>query len=71
MDVNLKGTYFCCQQAAHLMKEGGSIVIVGSVHYRQAIWGRSLYAASKGGSLLWYVLWRMSWGHMGSAPTMW
>ena len=49
MDVNLKGTYFCCQQAAHLMKEGGSIVIVGSVHYRQAIWGRSLYAASKGG----------------------
>ena len=49
MDVNLKGTYFCCQQAAHLMKEGGSIVIVGSVHYRQAIWGRSRYAASKGG----------------------
>ena len=50
MDINLKGTYFCCQQAAQLMKAGGgSIVIVGSVHYRQAIWGRSLYAASKGG----------------------
>ena len=50
MNSNIKGTYFCCQQAALIMKERqkGSIVIIGSVHYKQAIWGRSLYAASKG-----------------------
>lgn len=50
MGVNVRGTYFCCQQAARRMKRdgGGSIVLLGSVHYREAIWGRSLYAASKG-----------------------
>ena len=51
MDVNLKGNFFCAQQAALIMKEngGGSIVMMGSVHYSQAIWGRALYTASKGG----------------------
>ncbi len=51
MNVNLRGTYFCCQRAALIMKEQkkGSIVIMGSVHYKSSIWGRSLYAASKGG----------------------
>jgi len=50
MDVNIKGTFFCCQQAALHMKElgKGAIVIIGSVHYRGAVWGRGLYAASKG-----------------------
>lgn len=49
-DTNVKGTYFCCQEAARLMRRGGGgcIVIIGSVHYRGAVWGRSLYAASKG-----------------------
>ncbi len=49
-EVNVRGNYFCCQQAAQQMKEkgGGSIVLIGSVHYKAAIWGRSLYAASKG-----------------------
>lgn len=51
MDINLKGTYFCCQQAIKIMKEqqGGSIVIISSVHSKECIWGRSLYTASKGG----------------------
>ncbi len=51
MDVNLKGTYFCCREAALIMREfgGGSIVIISSVHSKEAIWGRSLYTASKGG----------------------
>ena len=50
MNVNLKGTYFCCQQAALIMKEHGkgSIVIMSSVHSHACIWGRSLYTASKG-----------------------
>lgn len=51
IDVNLKGTYFCCQQAALIMKKQnkGSIVIISSVHSKECIWGRSLYTASKGG----------------------
>lgn len=51
MNTNLRGTYFCCQCAAKIMKEAnkGSIVIISSVHSHEAIWGRSLYTASKGG----------------------
>lgn len=51
IDVNLKGNFFCAQQSALIMKEngGGSIVMIGSVHYNQSIWGRALYTASKGG----------------------
>ncbi|MBR3966317.1 MAG: SDR family oxidoreductase [Clostridia bacterium] len=51
MDVNLKGSFFCAQQAALIMKEshGGSVVFVSSVHSHQCIFGRSLYSASKGG----------------------
>ena len=50
MDANLKGTFFCAQEAALMMKEkGGSIVFIGSVHSKQCIFGRSLYTISKGG----------------------
>ncbi len=51
VDTNLKGSFFCAQQAALIMKEqgGGSIVFISSVHSKQAIFGRSLYSASKGG----------------------
>ena len=51
MNTNLRGTYFCCQSAAKIMKEAnkGSIVIISSVHSHEAIWGRSLYTVSKGG----------------------
>ncbi len=51
MNVNLKGTYFCCKEAALIMKEcgGGSIVVISSVHSHECIWGRSLYTVSKGG----------------------
>ena len=50
MGTNVKGNYFCCQEAARIMKDtgGGSIVLIGSCHYKATIWGRSLYAASKG-----------------------
>ncbi|MBE7092918.1 MAG: SDR family oxidoreductase [Clostridiales bacterium] len=51
IDTNLKGSFFCAQQAAQIMKEQnkGSIVFISSVHSKQAIMGRSLYSASKGG----------------------
>ncbi len=48
MDANLKGTFFCCQEAGRLMTDkGGSIVIVGSVQGRGAIEGRMIYGVSK------------------------
>ena len=51
VDCNLKGNFFCAQQAALLMKENkkGSIVFISSVHSHQCIFGRSLYTATKGG----------------------
>jgi len=49
-DVNAEGCFFCAQQAALIMKEKhhGSIVFIGSVHYKSAIYGRLTYAGSKG-----------------------
>jgi 3-oxoacyl-[acyl-carrier protein] reductase len=53
IDANVKGTFFCCQNAAKIMKAQGkgSIVVVGSVHCHQAIHGRALYTMSKGALL--------------------
>lgn len=50
MNVNIRGNFFCCQQAAKIMMEhgGGSIVLIGSVHYKAAVYGRVAYATSKG-----------------------
>lgn len=50
MNVNIRGNFFCSQQAAKIMKEngGGSIVLIGSVHYKGAVYGRAAYAISKG-----------------------
>ena len=53
VDANIKGTFFCCQNAAEIMKAQGkgSIVVVGSVHCHQSIHGRALYTLSKGALL--------------------
>jgi len=50
MNVNIRGNFFCCQEAAGLMMKtgGGSIVLIGSVHYKGAVHGRASYAISKG-----------------------
>lgn len=48
VDVNMKGTFFCCQAAAALMKEkGGSIVTMGSVQGTGAVEGRTVYGMTK------------------------
>ena len=49
VDVNVKGTFFCCQCAADLMKKsgGGSIVTIGSVQAVGAVPGRTVYGMSK------------------------
>ena len=48
VDVNIKGSFFCCQQAAELMKaDGGSIVTIGSVQGTGAVAGRTVYGMTK------------------------
>lgn len=47
MDTNVRGTFFCCQAAYPLMSEGGSILLISSVHANQSIVGRVAYSASK------------------------
>lgn len=50
MNVNNRGNFFCCQEAAKVMIPGGggAIVMIGSVHYKGAVHGRVAYAISKG-----------------------
>ena len=50
MNVNIRGTFFCCQEAARIMRAhgGGAMVLIGSVHYKAAVHGRVGYAISKG-----------------------
>lgn len=48
-DVNIKGSFFCCRNAAQLMKQtgGGSIVTIGSVQSTGAVPGRTVYGMTK------------------------
>ncbi|MDP3179621.1 MAG: glucose 1-dehydrogenase [Spirochaetaceae bacterium] len=50
MDLNLKGTFFCCQEAARTMiaQGGGRIVNISSQASIVAIPGEAVYCASKG-----------------------
>lgn len=47
--ANIKGTFFCCQEAAKLMMAsgGGSIITMGSVQGTGAVPGRALYGMTK------------------------
>ncbi len=51
MDLNLKGTFFCCQEAgrAMLARGAGRIVNISSQASVVAIPGEAVYCASKGG----------------------
>ena len=46
--INVKGTFFACQQAAHRISDGGKIINVSSAVTRMMLPGYSIYAASKG-----------------------
>jgi len=50
INANVSGNFFCAQQAAKIMRAsgGGSIVLIGSIHYKGAVHKRSAYAISKG-----------------------
>ncbi|MBR2466715.1 MAG: SDR family oxidoreductase [Clostridia bacterium] len=49
VDANVKGTFFCCQAAAEIMKRGagGAIVTIGSVQANGAVRGRTVYSMTK------------------------
>ena len=52
IDINLKGSFMCSQAAARLMRaagQGGSIVIIGSMHSMATFPGMLAYASTKGG----------------------
>lgn len=47
--VNLKGAFFAIQKALPLMRDGGSIVITGSIGSISPVPGNAAYAAAKAG----------------------
>lgn len=48
-NVNLKGAFFAIQAALPLMRDGGAIVITGSIGSISAVPGNVVYAAAKAG----------------------
>lgn len=54
LDVNLTGTFHCCQAVARAMARlgGGRIVTVASIAGQRAGHGRTAYGASKGGVIM-------------------
>jgi len=49
MNINLKGSFFCAQAAARLMKNGGAIVNISSGTATRTLPGRAPYVISKAG----------------------
>lgn len=51
LETNIKGAFFCTQQAVKYMKQRrcGSVVNIGSTHWQTGGLGLSVYSVSKGG----------------------
>ncbi len=47
-DINVKGLFFCCKEAARKMADGGSIINIGSTVTRVMLPNYGAYAATKG-----------------------
>ena len=64
MNVNLRGTFFCCRAAfKHMKAHGGGIIInMSSVAGVQAWAGTGTYSASKHGVMALTRAWRMKDG---------
>jgi NAD(P)-dependent dehydrogenase (short-subunit alcohol dehydrogenase family) len=52
LEVNLTGTFICCQRAYPLMRAGSAVVNINSIGGHAALRGRSNYAASKAAVLM-------------------
>ncbi|MGP0065091.1 MAG: SDR family NAD(P)-dependent oxidoreductase [Isosphaeraceae bacterium] len=49
IDVNLSGVFYCCKFGLEILRDGGSIVSVGSLSAKMGFHGQSNYAAAKAG----------------------
>jgi 3-oxoacyl-[acyl-carrier protein] reductase len=49
LDVNLSGVFHCCKFGLEILRNGGSIVSVGSLSAKMGFHGQSNYAAAKAG----------------------
>jgi 3-oxoacyl-[acyl-carrier protein] reductase len=49
IDVNLSGVFYCCKFGLEVLRDGGSIVCVGSLAAKMGFHGQSNYAAAKAG----------------------
>jgi 3-oxoacyl-[acyl-carrier protein] reductase len=49
IDVNLSGVFYCCKFGLAILRDGGSIVSVGSLAAKMGFHGQSNYAAAKAG----------------------
>jgi 3-oxoacyl-[acyl-carrier protein] reductase len=49
IDVNLSGVFHCCKYGLEIMRDGGSIVSVGSLSAKLGFHGQANYAAAKAG----------------------
>jgi 3-oxoacyl-[acyl-carrier protein] reductase len=49
LDVNLSGVFYCCKFGLEIMRDGGSVVCVGSLAAKMGFHGQSNYAAAKAG----------------------
>lgn len=49
VDVNLSGVFHCCKYALEVLRDGGSIVNIGSLAADAGFYGQANYAAAKAG----------------------
>jgi len=49
LDVDLSGVFYCCKFGLELLRDGGSIVSLGSLAARMGFHGQANYAAAKAG----------------------
>ncbi len=49
LDVNLSGAFYCCKYGLEILRDGGSIVSIGSLAAKMGFHGQANYAAAKAG----------------------
>jgi 3-oxoacyl-[acyl-carrier protein] reductase len=49
IDVDLSGVFYCCKYGLEILRDGGSIVSLGSLAAKMGFHGQSNYAAAKAG----------------------
>ncbi|MGO9468669.1 MAG: SDR family NAD(P)-dependent oxidoreductase [Isosphaeraceae bacterium] len=49
VDIDLSGVFYCCKYGLEILRDGGSIVCVGSLAARIGFHGQSSYSAAKAG----------------------